>query len=77
MDDFEEQWKQLEEEDYDIEPDQRDLEDQTPAYQIKNAHSRYRLLASLLMVYFHVTKGESMANLQFDQGEKDFQYRLE
>ena len=50
-------------------PGEEELDEKTPEYLIREGHTRYKLLSSMLLVYFHAQHGESMAEL-FHSGEE-------
>lgn len=75
MEDFEELWQEVEDHEEE-EVNQAELEEKTPEYQVKDAHARYRLLCTILLVYYHAKHGESMAKLCYSQGEKDPEFHI-
>jgi hypothetical protein len=69
MDDFESLWQE-EVEDQAI---TKNYNEETPEYQIRDGIAKYKILANMIMFYFHAKYGEKMISNTFDPQMEDTQ----
>ena len=69
MDEFEALWEEEQEE----EKPTKNYEEETPEYQIRDGIAKYKILANIVMFYFHAKYGEKMVSNTFDPQMEDTQ----
>lgn len=72
MDEFAELWNQVNEQEATA---AAPIEPETPEYQIRDGIARIKILADLIMNYYHAQYGEALQDPQDDS--KEFQFHLQ
>jgi hypothetical protein len=67
MDEFEALWEE------EVEEIEKNYQEETPEYQIRDGIAKYKILANLIMFYYFAKYGEKMVSNTFDPQMEDTQ----